>query len=98
MEKINRYVLVNNINELKKDAIWDDGKNIRVSCMGVFHKLDKVIFPQTFKYLEPYDNHCCGDYFPCDKTEMVQAVNMQICRYEKEIENYKKILDVLKIL
>lgn len=98
MEKINGYVLVNNINELKEDVVWDDGKNIRILRMGVFHELDKVNFPQTFKYLESYDSHCCGDYFPCDKTEMIQAVNMQICKYEEKIKNCKKTLDTLKNL
>jgi hypothetical protein len=98
MKKVNRYVLVNNIDELKEEALYEYENNIRVACMGVFHDLDKVTFPQTFKYLEPYDSHCCGDYFPCDKTEMIQAVNMQICKYERGIEDCKKILDTLKIL
>ena len=66
--------------------------------MGVFHDLDKVTFPQTFKYLEPYDSGHCGDYFPCNKTEMIQAIGMKICGYEKEIENCKKILDTLQDL
>lgn len=96
MEEIYEYVLVNDIDELKKNAIWSDKKRIRVNRMGVFHELDKVTFPQTFKYFVPDDYHCCGDYFPCDKADMAQAINMQICRYENKIEKYKKVLDLLK--
>lgn len=98
MEKINRYVLVNNIDELKEDALWETEKSIRVSCMGIFHGLDKATFPQTFRYLDSYDNHWCGNYIPCDKTEMIQEIDMQIRRYKAEIKNCKKILDTLKNL
>lgn len=98
MEVIGRYVLVENINELKKDIIWEDSKNIRVTAMGTFHDVNQVIYPCVFKYLEPYDSHCCGDYFPCSKYEMVQSVGMEIARLTSKIEKFNKILDTLQDL
>lgn len=86
MIEYGKYVIIINIEEIKKrDVLWEDGKNIRVEKFGVFH-LENANFPQCFKYVANEDPHCCGNYFPCDKTEMIIAIERKI----KKLKDLKK--------
>ena len=88
MIKYGNYVMVANIEELKENVIWEDKKAIRVASLGVFH-FEKANFPQCFKYAASWSNHCCGDYFPCDKTEMIITIENEI----EELKNLKILVD-----
>ena len=97
MIKFGKYVLVYDIRELKKDVVWEEENSIRVAHMGVFHNVnDTTIFPHVFKYFESWDTHSCGDYFSCDKAEMIQAVEMEVSRIKHRIKECKKVIDFLK--
>jgi len=90
MVKFGRFIIVSDVEELKKDAIWVREDSIRAKG-GVFH-IKKAVFPQCFEYQEPFDLHFCGDYFPCPLTKMIRAINKRI----KELEKIKKEVDKLK--
>ena len=82
------YVIVTNIEELKKEGvIWENGNDMRVKNFGVFH-LKNTNFPQCFKYFG-WDTHSCGDYFPCDKTEMITTIENTI----EKLKNLKNLVD-----
>jgi hypothetical protein len=95
MVVIGEYVLVENIDELKKNAIWEDDKNIRVSALGIFRYINQVIYPCAFRYVDAYDSHFCGDYIPCSKHEMAQIVKVEIMRLSSKIERFNGVLDIL---
>lgn len=88
MIKYGNYVMVANIEELREDIIWEDKNAIRVASTGVFH-IKYANFPQCFKYDAVWDNHCCGDYFPCDKTEMITTIENEI----EELKILKNLVD-----
>lgn len=90
MIKFYGYVMVNNLDELQKNAVWEDENAIRVTHMGVFHDTNKVAYPQCFKYYSPMDSHCCGDYWPCEKIEMIESIDEEI----KRLEDLKKDIDI----
>jgi len=98
MVKFGKYVLVYDIHELKKNVVWEKENSICVEGMGVFHDVNETTtFPHTFKYFEScWDTHFCGDYFSCDKAEMIQAVEMEVSRIKHRIEECKKVIDFLK--
>lgn len=97
MIKFGKYVLVYDIHELKKDAVWEEKNRIRVAHMGIFYNVNEsTTFPRVFKYFESWDSHSCGDYFSCDKAEMIQAIEMEVSRIKHRIEEYKKVIDFLK--
>jgi hypothetical protein len=96
MEKFGKYVLVYDIQELKECSVVDDGEKIGLIGLGLFHNVNEITFPHVFKYYEPFDNHCWGDYYPCDKAEMAQAIEMEISRIKHRIKECKKVIDFLK--
>lgn len=96
MTKFGKYVLVYDIHDFKKDVVWEDENRIYVAHMGVFHNVNGITFPHVFKYFESWDTHSCGDYFSCDKAEMIQAARQKIARLTNEIEECKKVIDFLK--
>jgi hypothetical protein len=95
MVVIGEYVLVENIDELKKNAIWEDDKNIRVSALGIFHYINQVIYPCAFRYVDAYDSNFYGDYIPCSKREMALVVKVEIMRFSSKIERLNRVLEIL---
>lgn len=93
MIRFGKYIIVLSKKELEeKGILWDEENHIRVRELGIFH-LENVTYPQCFKYESPWDLHCCGDYYPCDKIEMVTDIENEI----KELINLKKTIDTISI-
>jgi len=97
MKIIGIFALVENVNELKKNIVWEDNENIGVRAIGTFHDINKVVYPCAFKCtFSPYDSHCCADWVPCSKHEMAQFVKIEIMRLSSKIERFNRVLDTLK--
>lgn len=90
MTKYGKYIIVTDIEELRKNPIWEQKNTIRTE-EGVFHLTKKVNFPQCFEYVEPFDFHFCGDYYPCNKAKMVKAIEERI----KELTDLKEKVDTI---
>lgn len=96
MEIIGDYILIENINELRKNMVWENNGKIRVSAIGIFHNVNQVAYPCAFKYFEYCDSHCCGEYFPCSPRRMAQDIKIEIVRLNERIEELNNILDILE--
>lgn len=79
------------------DIMWDQRNaqgvgTIRLySAADVFH-LNDTHYPKYFRYEEPWDSHCCGDWMEVSKEEYREYILKRIEEEYAEIERLKREL------
>lgn len=92
MKKLGRFLVLESAEDLKDaEGLNDDNGNYYTRIYGVgmvHHKGDRQNYPQYYKYVEPWDSHCCGDFVKCSKEMIIEY-------YEEEIKKMKEIIENL---
>lgn len=96
MNIVGDYVLVEDIDELKERSIWDNGNEICITGLGIFHDVLNISYPHVFKIYWTQDTHSCGDCYPYSNREMIKAIDNVIHGHEESIERLRKLRKTLK--
>ena len=76
--------------------VLNEGNNemLIIKRVGFINLPDKVEYPLYLKCIDDYgDTHAMLDWYPCEKEEYIKAINYKISEIEKELYNYKELLD-----
>ena len=91
------YMVVERKEDLfndKERIIWDEEDRTRFwNYNVVYHGGDKENYPQYYKYAEPWDEHFCGSWYKCEKTEVKEFFKELLKWKTIEIENIKNAID-----
>lgn len=82
IKRYGKYVVVTSKEDFDNNYIWKEEKHIRRD-EGVFHLNDIEKYPIVFKYYDSFDSHFCGDFYPCDKEELLLEIENDLSRLKK---------------
>ena len=90
---IKNLLILRSSDDLKElgKVIYDEPTATRYD-EGVLNHEGNKKYPQYYRYCEPFDYHCCGDYNPITKSEFEDRIQVMIEEYQEKIEQLKSLL------
>lgn len=89
MKDLGKFLVLESAEDLNNNVIYDVVYSTRIGNIGVIHHDgDRQNYPQYYKYVEPWDTRCCGDFVKCSKEEIIEY-------YEEKIKKMKEIIENL---
>jgi hypothetical protein len=90
MNKLGDYILVESIDELKKQAAWENDKDISVIGLGIFYDVHDISYPHVFVRGRDLV------YKPCSKADMLLVTETEIMMLKSRIKGYEELCDKLE--
>ena len=84
-------ITVNSREELENlgEVIFNENHRIILANYGAFY-LKNDVYPKHFEYNDPWDSHCCPDYFEITNEEYKSHLKKKVEELTKEIEYLNK--------